>query len=200
MLGQNPDRDREIEKVQTLIRNVRARRIPSIRYNLTISAPPQRPRLGPGGASFTVCTLDDVTPAQQDDPARKGRADTFWERITYFLDRVIPVANEHKVDVRGCSPPRPAHAPGFQGVDSVLGHVEGLKKFVGIRESPYHGSLLPGTIASMLPDPPARSSTSSAGSAPARRSSTSTSATSTAPATPSRSASPTPATSTSSRP
>ncbi len=24
-------------------------------------------------------------------------ADMFWERITYFLDRVIPVANEYKI-------------------------------------------------------------------------------------------------------
>ena len=43
---------------------------------------------------------------------------------------------------------------GFRGVDRVLGTVEGLKKFVAIKESPYHGlNLCLGTTAEMLQDP-----------------------------------------------
>jgi mannonate dehydratase len=156
MLGQSPDRDREIEKVQTLIRNCARAGIPSIRYNLTILGYLRSGRVpGPGGASFTIWHLDDVTPLRNKiTRAGKVGADTFWERITYFLDRVIPVANEHKVRM-ACHPHDPPTPPGFQGVDSVLGTVEGLKKFVGIRESPYHGlNFCQGTIASMLADPP----------------------------------------------
>jgi mannonate dehydratase len=156
MLGQSPERDREIEKVQTLIRNCARAGIPAIRYNLTIVGYLRSGKVpGPGGATFTVWRLKDVT-AQRDRLTRAGRvsADAFWERITYFLDRVIPVANEHKVRM-ACHPHDPPTPPGFQGVDSVLGTVEGLKKFVSIRESAYHGlNFCQGTIATMLADPP----------------------------------------------
>src|SRR6185312_12449311 len=43
---------------------------------------------------------------------------------------------------------------GFEGVDSVTGSVEGLKKFITIRESPYHGlNFCQGTVSEMLLDP-----------------------------------------------
>ncbi len=45
-------------------------------------------------------------------------ADTYWERITYFLERVVPVASEARVRI-ACHPhdpgmPRP---DGWRGVD-----------------------------------------------------------------------------------
>jgi mannonate dehydratase len=156
MLGQSPDRDREIEKVQTLIRNCAKAGIPSIRYNLTIVGYLRSGKVtGPGGASYTIWRLKDATPLRNKQ-TRAGRvtADVFWERITYFLDRVIPVANENKVRM-ACHPHDPPTPSGFEGVDSVLGTVDGLKKFVGIRESPYHGlNFCQGTVATMLADPP----------------------------------------------
>jgi mannonate dehydratase len=156
MLGQSPDRDRDIEKVQTLIRNCGRAGIPAIRYNLTILGYLRSGKVaGPGGASYTVWRLDDVTPLRNKSTrAGKVSAEVFWERITYFLDRVIPVANEHKVRM-ACHPHDPPTPPGFQGVDAVLATVEGLKKFVSIRESPYHGlNFCQGTVATMLADPP----------------------------------------------
>jgi mannonate dehydratase len=43
---------------------------------------------------------------------------------------------------------------GFRGVDRVLGTVDGLKKFVSIAESPYHGlNFCQGTVSEMLQDP-----------------------------------------------
>jgi mannonate dehydratase len=45
-------------------------------------------------------------------------------------------------------------AEGYQGVDSVLGTVDGLKKFITIKESPYHGlNFCQGTVSEMLQDP-----------------------------------------------
>ena len=51
---------------------------------------------------------------------------------------VVPVAEQHKVRL-ACHPQDPGLPSGFQGVDAVLSTVEGLKKFVGIKESAYHG-------------------------------------------------------------
>jgi len=78
----------------------------------------------------------------------------FWERITYFLDRVIPVANEYKIRM-ACHPQDPGVPPeGYQGVDRVLGTVDGLKKFIAIQESEYHGlNFCQGTVSEMLADP-----------------------------------------------
>ncbi len=74
-----------------------------------------------------------------------------WERITYFLERVVPVAEEYRIRLV-CHPHDPGvPARGFRGVARVLGTVEGLKRFVATQESPYHGlNLCLGTTAEML--------------------------------------------------
>jgi mannonate dehydratase len=67
---------------------------------------------------------------------------------------VVPVANEYKVRM-ACHPHDPGMPPeGYQGVVRVLGTVDGLKRFVTIRESPYHGlNFCQGTVSEMLRDP-----------------------------------------------
>ncbi len=72
-------------------------------------------------------------------------ADAFWERITWFLDRVVPVANEYKVRL-ACHPQDPGVPPeGYMGIDRVLGTVDGLKHFITIQRKPLpRPQLLPG--------------------------------------------------------
>jgi mannonate dehydratase len=80
--------------------------------------------------------------------------DAYWERIGYFLDRVIPVAAEHKVRM-ACHPHDPGMPKqGYRGVHTVLGSVAGLKRLLAIRDSPYHGlNFCQGTVSEMLEDP-----------------------------------------------
>ena len=53
-----------------------------------------------------------------------------------------------------CHPHDPYTPPGYKGVTRVLGTVEGLKRFVTMHESPYHGlNFCQGTVAEMLDDP-----------------------------------------------
>ena len=63
-----------------------------------------------------------------------------WERITYFLERVIPVATEYKIRM-ACHPHDPGMPAdkGYRGVHCVLGSIAGLKRFIEIKSSPYHG-------------------------------------------------------------
>ena len=43
---------------------------------------------------------------------------------------------------------------GYQGVDCVLGTVEGLKRFIRIKENPYHGlNFCQGSVTEMLANP-----------------------------------------------
>ena len=155
MLGTSPERDREIEAVQVMIRNCAAAGIPCIKYNMSILGVLRTGRVpGRGDTSYTHFKLAD---AKADPPlTRAGRVtdDMYWERITYFLDRVIPVANEYKVKM-ACHPNDSMTPPeGYQGVNAVLSTPDGLKKFVSIKESPYHGlNLCIGTLSEMLMDP-----------------------------------------------
>ena len=156
MLGKSPERDREIDGICQMIRNSARAGIPILKYNLTILAVVRtEPTPGRGGARYSTF---DYSKAREDPPLTEAgpvSADQHWERITYFLDRVVPVAQEYKVKI-ACHPHDPAvpEDKGFRGVHRVMGSVEGLKRFVAIRESPYHGlNFCQGTVSEMLDKP-----------------------------------------------
>ena len=156
MLGRSPERDREIDDVCDMIRNTSRAGIPSLKYNMTfLGVVRTESTRGRGGSTYSTFVYDK---AKQDPPLTAAGpidADRYWERIAYFLNRVVPVAEEYKVRL-ACHPQDPAMPPGrgYRGVETVLGTVDGLKKFVGIRESPYHGlNFCQGTVAEMLKKP-----------------------------------------------
>jgi len=155
MLAQSPERDRDIEALQTMIRNCAAAGIPSIKYNMSILGVLRSGRSpGRGDASYSTWRLKDAHPDPPLTRAGAVDADHAWERITYFLERVIPVAQEYKVRM-ACHPHDPGVPPeGYQGVVRVLGTVDGLKRFITIKESPYHGlNFCQGTVSEMLRNP-----------------------------------------------
>lgn len=158
MLAQSPERDRDIEALQTCIRNCALAGIPSIKYNMSILGVLRSGRKpGRGDESDSVWNLRDaLSKPEAATLTRAGHvdADAFWERITYFLERIIPVANEYKVRM-ACHPHDPGVPPeGYQGVDRVLGTIAGLKHFITIKESPYHGlNFCQGTVSEMLANP-----------------------------------------------
>jgi mannonate dehydratase len=155
MLGKSPERDREIDDIATMVRNAAAAGVPALKYNLNILGVPRTETTrGRGGASYSTFVY---AKADQGQPTLSGPvpADVYWERITYFLERVVPVATEHKVRL-ACHPHDPGmpKGKGFKGVETVLGSVDGLKRFVAIKESPYHGlNFCQGTVSEMLQDP-----------------------------------------------
>lgn len=156
MLGESPERDRDIERFQNLIRNCAQAGISSIKYNMSILGVLRIGRtLGRGGTSYSTWRLNEATPRTPMTRAGRVTAEIYWERITYFLERVVPVANEHKIRI-ACHPHDPGVPPvtGYQGVDAVLGTVGGLKRLISIQESPYHGlNFCQGTVSEMLANP-----------------------------------------------
>jgi mannonate dehydratase len=156
LLGRGAERDREINDICQMIRNASRAGIPALKYNMTLLGVVRSgTERGRGGASYSTFIYDN---ARQDPPlteAGRVNADIYWERITYFLERVIPVAEEYKVKM-ACHPQDPAMPPGrgFRGVETVLGTVDGLKRFISINESPYHGlNFCQGTVSEMLKKP-----------------------------------------------
>jgi len=155
MLAQSPERDRDIESLQKMIENCAKVGIPSIKYNMSILGVLRIGRTpGRGDASYSTWNLSQAHPEPPLTKAGHVDADQAWERITYFLERIIPVANENKIRM-ACHPHDPGVPPeGYQGVTRVLGTVDGLKKFISIHESPYHGlNFCQGTVSEMLADP-----------------------------------------------
>ncbi len=156
MLGQSPERDRDIEKIQNLIRNCARAGIPAVKYNMSILGVLRTERTpGRGGTTLSTWRLREAKEQPPLTRAGKVTADLYWERIDYFLARVVPVANEFKIRI-ACHPHDPGVPPvrGYQGVDAVLGTVEGLKKFVSLHESPFHGlNFCQGTVSEMLQEP-----------------------------------------------
>jgi mannonate dehydratase len=155
MLGRSPQRDRDIYQVRQMIQNCSRVGIPMLKYNMNILGVPRTGRTpGRGGASYSTFVYAQ---AKQDSLTEAGpvSADLMWERISYFLERVIPVATEYKVRM-ACHPHDPGMPTdtGFRGVHRVLGSVDGLKRFVEIQPSPYHGlNFCQGTVSEMLRDP-----------------------------------------------
>jgi mannonate dehydratase len=156
MLAKSPERDREIDDICQMIRNTARAGIPALKYNMSILGVVRTGSTrGRGGATYSAF---DYSKATQDPPLSEAGPvgeEAYWERITYFLERVVPVAEEYKVRI-ACHPHDPGmpRDRGYRGVNTVLGSVEGLKRFVEIRPSAYHGlNFCQGTVSEMLKKP-----------------------------------------------
>ena len=130
--------------------------IPAVKYNLSLISV-LRTESTPGRGGTTYCTWRLAEALKEQRPLTRAggvSADEMWERITYFLERVVPVAEEYKIRL-ACHPHDPGVPPEwFNGVARVLGTVDGMKRLVEIHDSPYHGlNLCLGTTAEMLQDP-----------------------------------------------
>jgi mannonate dehydratase len=154
LLGREPDREREIDSICALIERLAAAGIPAAKYNLNIIGIPRTPKeTGRGGsrnAAFRWSKADQKAP-----PGIAGVVDEEenWARIDHFLRHVVPVATSAKIRL-ACHPHDPYTPPGYKGVTRVLGTVDGLKRFVTMHESPYHGlNFCQGTVGEMLEDP-----------------------------------------------
>jgi mannonate dehydratase len=156
LLAKDPERDKAIEDICTMIRNAGKAGIPMVKYNFTFIGVVRTERTtGRGGASLSAF---DYAKSKQEPPLTEAGRITeqiYWDRIEYFLKRVVPVATEAKVKI-ACHPQDPAmpKGTGWRGVETVLGTPEGLRRLVSTMESPYHGlNFCQGTVSEMLEKP-----------------------------------------------
>ena len=144
----------EIELVCNMVRATAEAGIPAIKYFLCEMENQRTESIPPGRGDVQYSTWDlskaDADTPRYDNPVT---AEQNWERVTFFLERVIPVATECKVRM-ACHPCDPWLPPGYKGVDRVLGGAEGFKRLVEICPSPYHGlNLCLGCMAESVEDP-----------------------------------------------
>ena len=156
MLGQEPDRTKAIDDICQMIRNCSKAGIPGVKYNMSILGVVRgEPTKGRGGATYSTFVYDKIPQEPPLTEAGRVTEEIYWERIEHFLKRVAPVAAEYKVKI-ACHPHDPGmpRGKGFRGCETVLGSVDGLKRFISIAENPYHGlNFCQGTVSEMLKDP-----------------------------------------------
>ena len=154
-LGPSKERDEEIDQLCRLIEEAGAAGIRALRYNITILGHMRtEPRYGRGGAELSSFDYSKLDQALGEFEGGAADADEMWERIDYFLGKVVPVAEANKVQI-ACHPMDPGIGNQlYRGVARVMGTVEGLKKFITMHESDYHGlNFCQGTVSEMLENP-----------------------------------------------
>jgi mannonate dehydratase len=158
MLGQSPQRDRDIDDIHKSIQACAEVGVSTIKYNMSLLGVLSTGEVpGRGGSVLRQFRAADLDYSLPDTIAGKVDADTYWERIDYFLERVVPVAEEYEVRI-ACHPQDPGTPRGgYRGVEENVLSVpggKGLFTFLGLHPSPYHGlNLCCGTLAEMLWDP-----------------------------------------------
>lgn len=153
MLG-TEGRDKAIANIRQNIRAAGEAGVPALKYNLNLMGVARTGRAaGRGGARYSHFKYGEW----EHQPTEFGplNAGQVWDNITYFLEKVVPVAEAARVKL-ACHPHDPGIPEGvaLSGVYCVLGSVDGLKKLISIAESPYHClNFCQGTISEMLEDP-----------------------------------------------
>jgi len=159
MLGKSPERDREIEIIQQMIEVAFKSDVRLLLYNTTIHPVVRTGRtLDPkrGNAQYSTWNFEEAM--KRDEPltvAGEVSIDEIYERITYLLDRILPVAEEFKVKLGNhiADPPTPV---GYRGITrwNSPDVFEGIKRFASLYDSKYHGlNLCLGSTAEGLQDP-----------------------------------------------
>ena len=140
-LKPSDERDRQIDWMKETVRMAGEAGIRGLNYNITILGHLRTPsKTGRGGATVSTFELDklDQSAAEfEDGPADE---DEMWERINHWLQEIIPVAEECKVQM-ACHPSDPGIGVGntYRGVARPLGMVDGFKKLIELYDSPYNG-------------------------------------------------------------
>ena len=158
-LPNGAERDREIETVAGNIRKSAQIGVRIVTYHWELIPFRRNAKAaGRGGATYDCFKLEDDWKSLPLGNAGRVTQDEYWERITYFLDRVIPVAKENDI-VMACHPSDPPGLPaGYQGIDQwdapeIFG---ALKRYESIADTQYNGFQLDlGTTAAGLRNPAA---------------------------------------------
>ncbi len=154
MLGDFKAGEQETTLVQKMVRAAGDAGIPAIKYYLC-EMENQRTESEPPGRGNTRYSTFDLSKADADTPRfdKPLTAEENWERVTFFLERVIPVATESRVRM-ACHPCDPWLPAGFKGVDRILGGFDGFRQFIEICPSDYHGlNLCLGCMAESVKNP-----------------------------------------------
>ena len=133
-LAQDPQRDKDIDAICGWIENAGKAGLRGLNYNFSVVGYQRTEiRYGRGGSGFSSFEFSKY---DNEEPHEGGQVDRdeIYARAAYFLERVIPVAEKHKVTM-ACHLPDPP-APVLRGEERWNFPVfEGLKRFSELVDS-----------------------------------------------------------------
>ena len=152
-LALDPQRDRDIDAICGWIENAGKAGLRGLNYNFsTVGYQRTETRYGRGGSAYSSFEFSKY---DNDEPHKGGQVsrDEMFGRAAYFLERVIPVAEEYEVQMASHLPDPPT--PVLRGEERWNYPVfEGLKRFSELVDSPFHGfNFCCGVAAEGLEDP-----------------------------------------------
>ena len=156
-LRKGPERDRKLDSILGNIQKAAQVGVRIITYHWTV-IPIRRNRQtqGRGGVTYAGFRLEDNWRDLPEGKSGRVGAEDYWERIGYFLERVIPAAKQYDVRM-ACHPYDPPGLPfGYQGADNWDSPAvfEAIKRYEAVVDSPYNGfQLCLGTTAEGLKNP-----------------------------------------------
>ena len=156
-LGPGPERDRALDAILGNIQKASQVGVKIISYHWTVIPIRRNAQVpGRGGSTYEAFNLEDNWRDLPVGKSGKVSSEEYWERIGYFLEKVIPVARQ--ADVRmACHPYDPPGLPlGYQGAGNWDSPAifAALKRYESLVDSPYNGfQLCLGTTAEGLQDP-----------------------------------------------
>lgn len=141
-------RDAQIDRICQSIRNAGKAGITHINYGFILTGVWRTTREAPGrgGAKVTAFDYEQAKDAPLTE-AGDVSVDEMWSRLIYFLERVIPVAEEAGVNM-ACHPHDPPTP--LAGDPRILGSIEGYKRLIEAVPSERNGlNFCQGTLAEM---------------------------------------------------
>jgi mannonate dehydratase len=155
-LGPSDERDRLIDHACEVIRMAGEAGLRGLNYNITVLGHMRtKAKTGRGGATLSTFEFDKLDQTLGEFEGGAADEDTMWERIDYWLQKVIPVAEEYKIQM-ACHPSDPGIGNGatYRGVARPLGMADGFKKFIDLYDSPYNGlNFCQGCMSEALENP-----------------------------------------------
>jgi len=172
LLG-DPGREQQVEKVKQTIRNLGKAGIPCLGYTFSIVGVWGHWRDGEsgGGRGDAGIKSFDYDRVKDAPPLVRGRiwgghrwndlapeqvvgpvdVETMWERLTWFLQEVVPVAEE--AGVKLAAHPDDPPVPVLRGIGRLLTSPEALERLTSIVDSPCNAiEFCQGTVAEMGAD------------------------------------------------
>jgi mannonate dehydratase len=157
MLRAGPERDRRLEVIVGNIQNASQVCVKVITHHWTVIPIRRNAQVkGRGGATYAAFKLEDNWKDLAVGEAGGVTSDEYWERITHFLQTVIPVCKQCNVKMAAHPYDPPGLPFGYQGAENwdSPSIFDAYKRYESIVDSPYNGfQLCLGTTAEGLKKP-----------------------------------------------
>ena len=157
MLRKSSERDRRLEAIMGNIQKASHVGVKVITHHWTVIPIRRNSRVaGRGGTTYAAFKLEENWKELPVGTAGKVSSEDYWERITNFLQKVIPVCKQYDVKMAAHPYDPPGLPFGYQGAENwdSPSIFEGFKRYEAIVESPYNGfQLCLGTTAEGLKAP-----------------------------------------------